>query len=89
VVWGPAELDTRPACLGLPKGTKVRVGVVDEHRYGLIGILPRVWTLRGHRPTAPYRTRYQWGYLYSALEVAGEGLAEAMFADDVSLEHFK
>jgi transposase len=79
------ELDVRLAKLGLPKGTKVRVWVADEHRYGLISVLRRVWTLRGHRPTAPYRTRYQWGYLYSALEVAGDGLAEAMFADGVSL----
>ena len=80
------ELDTRLVALGLPKGTKVRVWVADEHRYGLISVLRRVWTLRGHRPTAPYRTRYQWGYLYSALEVAGDGLAEAMFADGVSLD---
>jgi transposase len=79
------ELDVRLAGLGLPKGTKVRVWVADEHRYGLISVLRRVWTLRGHRPAAPYRTRYQWGYLYSALEVAGDGLAEAMFADGVSL----
>jgi transposase len=71
--------------LGLPPQSRVRLWVADEHRYGLISVLRKVWALRGARPTAPYHTKYQWGYLYSALEVAGEHRAEAMFADSVSL----
>jgi hypothetical protein len=43
--------------------------VADEHRYGLIPVVRKCWTLRGERPTAPYQTKYEWGYLYSALAV--------------------
>jgi transposase len=72
--------------LGVPAGSKVRLWVADEHRYGLISVLRRVWSLRGYRPTAPYQTKYQWGYLYSALEVGADGRAEALFLPTVSLE---
>jgi transposase len=57
-------------------GRRVRVWVADEHRYGLIPVVRRCWTLRGLRPSAPYQTKYEWGYLYSALEVDGENAAE-------------
>jgi len=72
--------------LNVPAGSKVRLWVADEHRYGLISVLRRVWSLRGYKPTAPYQTKYQWGYLYSALEIDGEGRAEALFLPTVSLE---
>lgn len=72
--------------LGVPAGSKVRLWVADEHRYGLISVLRRVWSLRGCKPTAPYQTKYQWGYLYSALEVGGDGKSEALFLPTVSLE---
>jgi len=72
--------------LGVPAGSKVRLWVADEHRYGLISVLRRVWSLRGYKPTAPYQTKYQWGYLHSALEVGGDGRAEALFLPTVSLE---
>ena len=35
---------------------------------------------------APYQTKYQWGYLYSALEVDGEHAAEFQCLPGVSLE---
>ena len=38
------------------------------------------------RPTAPYQTKYQWGYLYSALEVDGQNAAEFACLPGVSLE---
>ena len=66
-------------------GRPVRVWVADEHRCGLITVVPRCWTLRGLRPTAPHRTRYEWGYLYSALEVDGENAAEFLCLPEVSL----
>jgi len=50
----------------------VRIWVADKHRYGLILVLRKCWTLRGERPSAPYQTKYEWGYLDSALEVDGE-----------------
>jgi transposase len=67
-------------------GKPVRLWVADEHRYGLIPVVRKCWTLRGVRPTAPYRTKYQWGYLYSALEVDGPNAAEFLCLPEVSLE---
>jgi len=80
------ELAQRLEKLGVPREAKVRVWMVDEHRYGLISVLRKVWTLRGHKPTAPYQTKYQWGHLYAALEVEGENSAEFFFSPTVSLE---
>jgi putative transposase len=57
----------------------VRVWVLDEHRYGLLPIIRRVWARRGVRVHAPYATRYQWGYLHEALEVDGAHGAELLF----------
>jgi transposase len=67
-------------------GRRVRVWVADEHRYGLIPVVRRCWTLRGLRPSAPYQTKYEWGYLYSALEVDGENAAEFACLPGVSLD---
>ena len=64
----------------------MRLWVADEHRYGLIPVVRKCWTLRGVRPTVPYRTKYEWGYLYSALEVDGENAAEFLCLPEVSLE---
>ena len=64
----------------------MRLWVADEHRYGLIPGVRRCWTLCGLRPTAPYPTRYEWGYRYSALEVIGENTAEFLCLPEVSLE---
>ena len=67
-------------------GRPVRIWVADEHRYGLIPVVRRCWTLRGVRPTAPYQAKYEWGYLYTALEVDGENAAEFACLPEVSLE---
>jgi transposase len=76
----------RLASLNVGGGRRVRIWVADEHRYGLIPVVRRCWTLRGLRPTAPYQTRYEWGYLYSALEVDGENAAEFLCLPEVSLD---
>ena len=55
------------------------------HRYGLIPVIRKCWTLRGVRPKAPSQTRYEWGYLYSALEVDGENAAEFLCLPRVDL----
>jgi putative transposase len=57
----------------------VRVWVLDEHRYGLLPVIRRVWGRRGVRVHAPYATRYQWGYLHEALEVDGAHACELLF----------
>jgi len=72
--------------LNVAGGKRVRIWVVDEHRYGLIPVVRKCWTLRGLRPTAPYQTKYQWGYLCSALEVDGQNAAEFLCVPEVSLE---
>jgi len=78
-------LCTRLKSLSVAGGRPVRVWVADEHRYGLIPVVRRCWSLRGVRPVAPYRTQYEWGYLYSALEVDGAHAAEFLCLPTVSL----
>jgi len=39
--------------LSVAGGKPVRIWVTDEHRYGLIPVVRKCWTLRGERPTAP------------------------------------
>jgi transposase len=80
------ELAERLHALPLEAGRPVRVWVADEHRYGLISVLRRCWALRGVRVTAPYQTKYVWGYLHSALEVDGAHGAQALFSSSVNLE---
>ena len=76
----------RLASLNVAGGRPVRLWVADEHRYGLIPVVRKCWTLRGVRPIVSYRTKYQWGYLYSALEVDGRNAAEFLCLPEVSLE---
>ena len=76
----------RLASLNVAGGRRVRLWVADEHRYGLIPVVRKCWTLRGVRPTVPYQTKYEWGYLYSALEVDGQNAAEFLCLPEVSLE---
>lgn len=75
-----AELPARLTDLIGPKAPeKVRVWVLDEHRYGLLPVLRRCWGLRGVRVHAPYATKYQWGYLHEALEVDGANDCQLLF----------
>lgn len=71
--------------LNVAGGKPVRIWVADEHRYGLIPVVRKCWTLRGERPTAPYQTKYEWGYLYSALEVDGQNAAQFLCLPGVDL----
>jgi transposase len=79
-------LGAQLANLNVAGGRPVRLWVADEHRYGLIPVVRKCWTLRGVRPTVPYRTKYEWGCLYSALEVDGRNAAEFLCLPEVSLE---
>jgi transposase len=60
-------------------GQPVRLWVLDEHRYGLLPVIRRVWARRGVRVHASYATRYKWGYLHEALEVDGACKTELLF----------
>jgi len=43
---------------------------MDEARFGQPGTLTRVWARTGTRPAAVKQTRYEWVYLYAAVEPA-------------------
>jgi transposase len=79
------QLCVKLKSLNVAGGKPVRIWVVDEHRYGLIPVVRKCWTLRGERPTAPYQTKYEWGYLYSALEVDGKNDAQFLCLPGVDL----
>ena len=73
--------------LDLPPHRPVRLWVADEMRYGLQPVTRRVWSLRGLRPVCPVHPRYQWAYLYGALEVGGQGHAEFLCCPTVNLDY--
>ena len=81
----PAELEAKLRALPLEPGRAVRVWVQDEGRFGLHTIVRRCWGLRGVRVVKTNQKKYQWGYLYGALEI-GTGKFEALFMPNVGLE---
>lgn len=59
-----------------PHGGKARVWFMDEARFGQQGTITDVWARTGSRPHAVRQTRYEWVYLYAAVEPAtGESAA--------------
>lgn len=56
---------------------------MDEARFGQQGTLTDVWARRGSRPTAVRQTRYEWCYLYAAVEPA-TGESAALIAPNVN-----
>jgi transposase len=80
-----AELSQRIAAItGEIDQSEVRLWVMDEHRYGLLPVIRRVWARRGVRVHAPYKTVYQWGYLHEALEVDGVNKVELLFTPSIN-----
>ena len=49
-------------------GKKVKVRFMDEARFGQKGTTTRVWAEKGSRPTVIKQTRYEWAYLYAAVD---------------------
>jgi transposase len=79
------ELMERLEQLALSKDKPVRIWVADESRFGLHTQSRRCWALRGHRVVIPQQQRYEWEFVYGALEVVAGG-AEFRFMPSVSLE---
>jgi len=79
-----ATFAERLEALDVPAGSRVRVWVQDEARYGLHTVRRRCWGLRGVRTVKPVQQKYQWGYIYGALEVV-EGIGEFAFLPSVDL----
>ena len=71
--------------LELPKDKPVKLWVYDEMRYGLHPLLRKMWSLIGHRVVAPVNRRFEWGYLFGAIEVEG-GASEFLYTDGVLKE---
>jgi len=80
-----AELEQNLEKLNLPKDRAVKIWVADEARFGLHTQSRRCWALRGQRVVLAQEQRYEWEYVYGAVEVV-EGLAEFQFLPSVSLE---
>lgn len=56
---------------------------MDEARFGQQGTTTRVWAKTGSRPTAVKQTRYEWVYLYAAVEPA-TGASVALQAPSIN-----
>jgi transposase len=56
---------------------------MDEARFGQQGTLTNVWARTGSRPRAVRQTRYDWVYLYAAVEPA-TGESAALVAPSVN-----
>lgn len=64
------DLSKKLEMLGLKPGTRAKVWVMDEARFGLHTILRKVWCMRGSdRPIVRSQIRYEWDYLHGSLEV--------------------
>lgn len=66
-----------------PHEQKVRVWFMDEARFGQQGTNTHVWAPTGSRPSAVRQTRYEWVYLYTAIEPA-TGESAALLAPNVN-----
>jgi transposase len=55
---------------------------MDEARFGQQGTITDVWARTGSRPRAVRQTRYEWVYLYAAVE-PGSGESAALLAPNV------
>ena len=74
--------------LNLPAGTKAKIWVMDEARFGLHTMLRRVWGQRGVRPIVKAQIKYEWDYLYGSLEVTrGEAHFCQMSGVNLSWDH--
>jgi transposase len=71
--------------LDLPRDKPVRLWIYDEARYGLAPVVRRMWTTRGSEVVCPVEKRYQWGYVFGALQVGGGG-CEFLLSPTVSKE---
>ena len=80
-----AELEQNLEKLELPKDRAVKIWVADEARFGLHTQSRRCWALRGQRVVLAREQRYEWEYVYGAVEVV-EGEVQFQYLPSVSLE---
>ncbi len=63
------ELADKLQGLDLPAGSRVKLWMMDEARFGLHTEMRRLWGLRGQRPVVTRQIKYQWDYLYGSLDI--------------------
>ena len=80
-----AELEANLQKLDLPKDRAVKIWGADESRFGLHTQSRRCWAWRGQRVVRAREQRYEWEYVYGAVEVV-EGLAQFQYVPSVNLE---
>ncbi len=80
-----SSLAEKLTALAIEPAKPVRIWLMDEMRCGLHTETRRVWGLRGIRPVVTVQQKYQWEYVYGALEVAG-GAAHFWYASTVDLD---
>jgi transposase len=78
----PPFVDAVAGPLG-PEVRRVRTFFMDEARFGQQGTLANVWARRGSRPAVVRQTKYEWCYLYAAVEPA-TGASAALVAPNVN-----
>ena len=71
--------------LDIPAGSRVKLWMMDEARFGLHTELRKLWALKGQRPVVSKQIKYEWDYLFGSLEVIG-GEAHFCHIPGVSLE---
>ena len=71
--------------LNLPKKSPLRLWIYDEARYGLAPVTRKMWTSKGTEIIAPVHHRYEWGYVFGALQIGGGG-SEFLLSPTVSKE---
>jgi transposase len=75
-----AQLHEKAGCLH----QTVHIWVIDEMRTGLKPVTRRVWTQRGVKPVVTVWPRYEWGYVFGALELCGKSGAQFFHVDGVN-----
>lgn len=81
-----AHLYERLKALAIAPEHRVKVWVQDEARYGLHSEHRRCWGLKGVRITKASQQKFEWGYVYGALDVV-EGGGVFCYMPTVTLEH--
>lgn len=79
------DLPDKLKALNLAPGTRAKVWVMDEARFGLHTMLRKVWSKKAKRPVVDCQIKYEWDYLYGSMEVT-EGNTHFCEISNVSLD---
>lgn len=64
-----SEPGQRLEALKTPAGSRVKIRVMDEARFGPHTGMRRLWSLKGRRPAVARQIKYRWDYLYGSPDV--------------------